>query len=276
MVTRAERWHIRTVFEWLFDSRAGYEAGPRPGAAGVDEETRRKDFARMMRPHNYAASLRRTGYYRRALGIARQVLGPSASFTGEHMLMKAALNGPEIPWRQDEAFRSEGTREISISMPLQAVDEANGCMRFIPGSHLGPVLRHRSPGNDPRIRGLECCEGFDEASAVACPLPAGGVTVHAGRTLHASGANRSSAARYSYVLNFAVPIRFGAPAGYFPWLEEKETARRERFEGWLNKSGGVFYESWCVVRRIEEGKLGRLLARMFGKGRAMRPVAQEK
>ena len=66
----------------------------------------------------------------------------------------------------------------------------------------GPVLRHRSPGNDPRVTALECCDVFDPAQAQPCPLPPGGAAIHHCRTLHCAGPNASDVPRLAYILAF--------------------------------------------------------------------------
>lgn len=64
--------------------------------------------------------------------------------------------------------------------------------------------------------------------AVACPLPAGGITIHRNRTAHYAGANTSDIPRRALILgtgrgNHAYP---GTRA--FPWNEIKQTARDQR------------------------------------------------
>jgi hypothetical protein len=135
-------------------------------------------------------------------------------------------------------------------MPLQPVDEVNGCMTFIPGSHRQGILRHGNPNNDPRIHAVECIEGFDPAEAVSCPLPAGGCTIHSGRTLHAAGPNRSDQPRFAYVLIFHTPPEPAQNPKSFPWLKDKNTARMHRTKRWLQQ-GGKFMILWRVFRNKE-------------------------
>jgi len=277
VATTAETSHIRGVVEKLFAARAGYEEGAHFNFAGADDDPAAPSFPQIIAPHNYAASLRRTDYYKRASAIARQILGPEARFGGDHTLLKPALNGPVTPWHQDEAFRNPNSeyREISIWMPLQPVNEVNGCMQFIPGTHRGPILPHRSQNNDPRAHALEACEGVDLAAAVSCPLPAGGCTIHTGRTLHAAGPNRSTAPRLAYVLNFVIPPVPALSPRSFPWLEEKETARLKRMRVWMRR-GGVFVETWRLVKRTEPRDYGRLLSELMRKASRLRTLCSRR
>jgi ectoine hydroxylase-related dioxygenase (phytanoyl-CoA dioxygenase family) len=166
--------------------------------------------------------------------------------------MKPPIEGPPTPWHQDEAFKDPKFEcdEISIWMPLQPVNDVNGCMMFIPGTNRGEVLPHRTPGNDPKVHAIECYEGFDPASAVSCPLPAGGCTIHSGRTVHGAGPNRSDAPRYAYVLIFQGLYRPAKSPRSFPWLEGKATDRMERKQKWMSK-GGKFVSTWRWLRDKE-------------------------
>ena len=77
---------------------------------------------------------------------------------------------------------------------LEDVDEANGPLMVIPGTHRGPVLDHTSNGvfagainpDDP---------AFDREKIVTLTGKAGSMTVHHARLLHGSAPNRSDRAR---------------------------------------------------------------------------------
>jgi len=258
--------YIRGVIERLFQRRTGHNEGAHFNFAGDDDDPDAPQFPQILVPCNYEEGLRKTGLFRQAFAIARQILGPEARFVGDHTLNKPALNGPETPWHQDEAFRDPNFdyEEVSIWVPLQSVGETNGCMQFIPGTHRAELLPHRSPNGDRRAHALECSGGFDLRDAVSCPLPAGGCTIHTGRTLHATGPNHSSMPRLAYVLNFSIPPRPAAKARTFPWLEEKETARMERNRAWMRR-GGFFVKSWRLIKRTEPRDYGKMVSRMMRK-----------
>ena len=231
--------YIRGVLVELFESKTGYEQGLHFNMIGAEDDSNAPSIPQILRPQMLAASLRETEFHRTATAVAREILGPKAEFKLDHVLMKPAINGPATPPHQDEAFHdpSYDCNEISIWMPLQPVDDVNGCMEFYPRTHLGEILPHRSPNNDPRIHGLECWEGFDPAQKVACPIPAGGCTIHFGRTLHSAGQNRSQAPRYAYVLIFEISPVFTGRAKPFPWNQEKDTPRMKRETAWRRRQG---------------------------------------
>jgi ectoine hydroxylase-related dioxygenase (phytanoyl-CoA dioxygenase family) len=93
-----------------------------------------------------------------------------------------------------------------VWIPLQDVSLEMGCMEFIPGSHLGPVLPHHPRGHDAAAH-MMVADGVDPASAVACPLRAGGATIHTPRTLHRTGPNRSEHPRLAWIVEFSPSSR---------------------------------------------------------------------
>jgi len=233
---------LREIFHRLFTGGAGWRQGAQFDLAGADDGQRPAALPQLLNPAEFAPELRGTRFRANALAIARQLLGATVEPWFEHAILKPAQIGAATPWHQDEAHRDDpGTdyEQISIWMPLQEATEANGCMRYIAGSHRGPVLEHRSPNNDPRITALECIGRFDSGLAVHCPLPAGGAALHHCRTLHSAGPNQSNLPRCAYVLAFRGPERPNPDFRGYPWNAEKHTAAQERRDSWENRGGRV-------------------------------------
>lgn len=237
----AEVTLLREIFQRLFKDGAGWKKGAQYDLAGTDDGRPAK-LPQLLNPVEFAPELRETEFRANALAIARQLLGPEAEPWFEHAILKPPHYGAETPWHQDEAHRDDpGTdyEQISIWMPLQEATQANGCMRYIAGSHRGPILEHRSPNNDPRITALECVGGFDSTKAAYCPLPPGGAAVHHCRTLHGAGANQSDLPRCAYILAFRGPARPNPEFHGYPWNTTKQTAAQERRVTWEKRGGFV-------------------------------------
>ena len=217
------------VYDRLFEQRVGWDKGDFFDFAGPDTPGSTPVLPQLIEPSQYEPSLRNTIFRSNALAVARQLLGPSAELVFEHAMLKPARIGAETPWHQDEAFFPIYTnyQSITIWMPLQPVDLANGCMEFIAHSHTGAVLPHRRINNDPRLHGLEVC-GANVGQPVSCPLPAGGATVHHCRTLHHAGPNVSGGPRRAYALGFGVRSREYTLRTEFPWNAERTSPRDKR------------------------------------------------
>ncbi len=240
------------VYDRLFADKAGRAQGAHFDMVGKDDDNAEPVSPQIINPVFFAPELKDTIFRKNALSVARQLLGPDAVGAFEHAIRKPPLIGAPTPWHQDEAFRrnhAPGYNEISIWMPLQPVDETSGCLQFVSGVHRGPVLSHRSPGNDPTVHALECVDDFASAKVVPVPLSAGGCTIHHCRTPHRAGANRSNGPRRAYILGFEVPTK-GVPkmSPEFPWNLEKQTANKKRKQAWRMR-GGVFVEVGRKIRR---------------------------
>lgn len=239
----AELDRIRAILRGLFEQQAGRDEGNQLDMLGPDRAGSGPVQPQIVKPSLYAPELLHTPHFHRLQALARQLLGADAQFLFDHSILKPAGTVAATPWHQDEAhgddphFRHE---QISFWMPLQDVAEENGCMRYVPGSHRGPLLPHRSPGDDPRIHALECLPGsFDESAAVSRPAPAGWCLLHAGRTLHSALPNRTGADRLVYVLVFRSPPVPRRESVRFTWLSAKRTASLERGLRWRNRGGFV-------------------------------------
>jgi len=251
ITTAEEVVRLRVVFGRLAETRAGFNEGAQFDLVSGDDSNGPLTLLEIMNPVDYAPELRNTLFHINARAIAKQLLGRAAAPFFEHAIMKPARHGGATPWHQDEAYRADGNfnyRQLAIWMPLQPVDLQNGCMQYLPGTHHGPLLAHRSPNDNSRVHALECSPYLNANSAIACPLPAGGCTIHDGRTLHYAGPNYSHSARWAYILNFDLPPKPHWEKQAFPWNEEKQTAHALRREAWY-KQGGFVLDLYRRLRR---------------------------
>ena len=218
---------LRKTYDEMFEAKVGFGEGNYFDFAG-DETSDNFAYPQMLMPSSYRPELARTLLRSRALGIAKQILGSDAKFVLDHALRKPP-GGPATPWHQDVAFYPIGHRfdTFTIWVALDDVDRRNGCMEFIPGSHEGPLLKHRSINNDPRIHGIETLEA-DHSLAVSCPLRAGGATLHHRNTLHYTAPNVTNEARRAYALIFGIKTNTVFVRTEHPWMAEKKTGRIER------------------------------------------------
>ena len=231
ITTPGEVAWLRTIYDDLFQRRAGRDEGNQFDLGGTDEEGKVAALPQILNPARYAPELKQGLFRINALAIARQLLGPETQATGDHAIFKPAGIGAPTPWHQDEAYwdPSKFYRSMSFWIPLQEATKENGCLWFVPGSHYLEVATHHSIGGDSRIHGLELADGAaDTSRAVACPLLPGGATIHTNRTLHYAGPNRTGIPRRALILGFGLPAETRETPRQFPWNEIKQTARAER------------------------------------------------
>lgn len=139
------------------------------------------------------------------LDMVEQLIGPDLILWITRVLCKPAGDGHEVPWHQDGQYwpiRPLGT--CSVWIALDAVDRHNGCMRFIPGSHLRESLyRHRVSDRENLVLNQEVVpDEFDESLAVDVELEPGQMSLHDVRMIHGSLANTSERRRAGLILRY--------------------------------------------------------------------------
>ena len=231
ITTAAEVKSLQGIYDQLFANKAGRDQGDHLDLLTTDEDEQTPVLPQILNPSKYAPALAQTQLRVNAEAIARQLLGPKSSFSGEHAILKPPHTPVATPWHQDEAYADPNWdyNYINIWIPLQEATLENGCMQFVPGSHHQEVLSHHPIGNDPRVIGLEVDNPETVVKdAVACPLAAGGATIHDGRVLHYTGPNLSDQPRRAYILMFRTPPVRRTDARDFYWLTLQKTKWQER------------------------------------------------
>lgn len=129
--------------------------------------------------------------------VLTTLLGPDTMIQTTKLNTKAPGGGQAVEWHQDWAFYPHSNDSmLAFGLMLEDVDEANGPLQVIPGSHKGPVLAHTNKD------GVFCGAvdpddpDFDYAKAVTLTGKAGDMTVHHVRMLHGSSPNNSDRNRY--------------------------------------------------------------------------------
>jgi len=228
LATPDEVSSLRVMYERLFNDRTGWKDGNFLDFAGPDDE--KPCLPQILMPSLYEPALRVSPLHQRCLSIAQQLLGSAAEFHFDHVITKPPQGGVPTPWHQDMAFYTTYSthRTITFWVALQEVTRESGCLRFVPGSNHGPLLKHRHLHDDPRIHGLEAI-GVNDTSAVYCPLLPGGATIHHNMTLHGAGANTSRAPRWAYAMGFGVRSSTPVVPREFAWNRVSCTARNGRY-----------------------------------------------
>jgi hypothetical protein len=187
---------------------------------GINDRKLGEVTRQIMEPSAYHPTFRINEATRVGMRLAKALLDverPRIAFS--MLIYKEPGQTAETPWHQDFAyaqmpFTAAGSNipydeSVQFWVPLDDVDEDNGCMHFLPGGHLDPLHQHFVAGGAPddpgRLLAIRDPERtLDLSKAVACPLPAGGATVHSFGTPHFTGGNRTSdRRRRAYIFNIS-------------------------------------------------------------------------
>ncbi|HLT01603.1 MAG TPA: phytanoyl-CoA dioxygenase family protein [Geminicoccaceae bacterium] len=152
-------------------------------------------LTRIKLPHRQHPVYDETLKSARIKGVLQDLLGPDVALQTSKLNTKAPGGGAAVEWHQDWAFYPHTNDDmLALGLMLEDVDESNGPLMVVPGSHKGPVLSHHNNGvfcgaidpDDPL---------FEKERAVTLTGKAGDMTVHHVRALHGSAPNRSDRPR---------------------------------------------------------------------------------
>lgn len=150
---------------------------------------------RIKTPHLHDPEYARAARHPEIVEALTDLWGTVRFDTGK-LNMKSAGFGAPVEWHQDWAFYPHTNDDLAaVGIMLDDVDEDNGPMLVLPGSHRGAIYDHH--GADGRFCGAidpAACS-LDLARAVPCLGKAGSITVHHARLVHGSATNLSGKQR---------------------------------------------------------------------------------
>lgn len=104
---------------------------------------------------------------------------------------------PGTAWHQDARYiPSDQLSAISLWLPLQAINDHNSPIKFIPGSQNLCLFQQPQPAHRAPL-GLSM-----SSETVATPMAFGDATIHHPWTLHGSRSNRTGENRYALIINY--------------------------------------------------------------------------
>jgi ectoine hydroxylase-related dioxygenase (phytanoyl-CoA dioxygenase family) len=160
----------------------------------------------VMLPRRYYAPWQESVYEQRAHSIAEQLCGAGMTYDYDQLLAKRPFKDDAVfGWHQDLAYWPTETPDTRTATCWLAIDDStaqNGCMRFVSGTHLTPLRKHRPlHGDRDKSHTLVCDVEKGDVVSLA-PIRRGDVTVHNERVMHGSGGNKTAGWRRAYVCAF--------------------------------------------------------------------------
>jgi len=181
---------------------------------GTDREARRFRIVQGSPSHVWK-DVNDARFRRWMFAFASALMGEKVEFWYDQFLAKPPHDGATTYWHQDEGYwgRNLDDRGVTCWLPLDDVDEKNGCMHFIDAGHKDGVLEHHQPEHIQSD--LLTCEP-DLSRQVACPIPAGSVTFHHGKTPHMTTSNQTD--RWRRVITTHMRVEGTEGEGdHYPW-----------------------------------------------------------
>jgi phytanoyl-CoA hydroxylase len=182
--------YIGTVVPTLPDAAAFYEVKGKP-----------ETLKQMQHMGDHDAWFKAYQKHPAWVGLAAALIGEEAYAEQPEWFCKPAGNQLPTPPHQDNYyFNLTPPNVLTIWMAMEPVDEANGCLRYVPGSHLRGIRPHGKSNVVGFSQGITDWSAADEAKEVPIVLAPGDVAVHHGNTIHRAEINRSTRPRIAYAM----------------------------------------------------------------------------
>ena len=152
----------------------------------------------------YVGLAGRSGLFRRAVrdsrlvDILEAIIGPNVEFLSDKVVFKDTERHTASPWHQDWPYW-EGAHKISVWVALDDATPENGCLKFMPGSHLGSQVHDGASSDGSGFGHRVRADMVDEDAAVTVPLEAGSAVFFHDLTMHSSHPNTVRGERWTWV-----------------------------------------------------------------------------
>jgi ectoine hydroxylase-related dioxygenase (phytanoyl-CoA dioxygenase family) len=141
------------------------------------------------------------------LDLVEPLVGPDIALWTSHFISKDPFTGRATPWHEDSAYWNgrfdSYDRIVTVWLALSPSNRQNGCMRVIPGSHLGGGFHDNYVPTDMSVQTFHAeIPDVDESQAVDFELERGEFSLHDGRIVHGAKPNTSPTRRTGYTMRY--------------------------------------------------------------------------
>lgn len=142
------------------------------------------------------------------LDLVEPITGPNIGLWSSHFISKPPFSGKATPWHEDSAYWAGriSTMEnvVTVWLALDRVDEENGAMKVVPGTHrAGGQSEYEAVDGEENIFVEQIrTDLVDERQAVAFELEPNQCSLHDSRIVHGAPANTSSRRRAGYTMRY--------------------------------------------------------------------------
>lgn len=140
------------------------------------------------------------------LDYVEQVLGPNFYMWASNFFIKEPRTLESVTWHQDAYYWPlEPHESCTVWLAFDDVDEENGGMQLIPGSHTRGIIEHnRLDASGSSVLGLECdTSRFDLSTVETVCMRAGEISIHSDQLVHGSPGNPSARRRAGLTVRYS-------------------------------------------------------------------------
>ena len=162
-------------------------------------------------------------------GLAETLIGEEAHCQSPEWFNKPpGVEHPTPPHQDNYYFNLTPPHVLTIWLALDPVDEENGCLRYVAGSHREGFRTHARSNVLGFSQGITDYSASDEAREVLIRLQPGDAAVHHGMTIHRADPNRSQTrSRRSFAMVFKGVSCRRDERGYARYLDALKTQHND-------------------------------------------------
>lgn len=199
--------HVRDIVEGRVKLTDPHEIRMEPDAEeqGLLTPENRYDYLFKIGHHMHHCDemFRYSAAHPRIVAVLQALIGPDIKCVQTMFIDKPPNIGVGQPFHQDSWYLKTDPDTLTAAwVACDDVDEENGCLRVIPGSHKEPIHQHEKP-EDPAKRIYAEVAGSEERAKVVLPLKKGSGVLFPGHMLHSSGNNHTTRKRRAFVAHYA-------------------------------------------------------------------------
>ena len=156
-------------------------------------------------PDRLLPSFDRLVRHPKLIAAVSPLLGPDLMVWSGGLFIKEANSSKVVTWHQDLNYWGlDEVNEVTAWVALSPSNIANGCMRFVPGSHQRSLVPHKDTFDENNLlsRGQEITVDVNDADGVNVILEPGQASLHHGHLFHASGPNTTDQRRVAAAIRF--------------------------------------------------------------------------
>ena len=167
------------------------------------------------------------------LDYVEDIVGSNVVCWATHYFCKLPGDDKGVSWHQDCSYWPlTPSKTVTVWLAIDDAVRKNGCMQFIPGSHVHGHLAWKESDVVERNVLSQTIPGADQyGEPVDIELRAGEISMHSDLLIHGSLPNRSNMRRCGLTLRYCPPdVR-----AYWDWSKQSITCRGKDMDGhWAN------------------------------------------
>jgi len=200
LITAEEVQRYSLIYDRFLDGTINTGKNRGDLGAGLGQPGISEAITQIMWPSDFMPELLEMVYHQKVAAISRALQGDDLEFDFDMLISKAPETNTPTPWHQDAAYwvHMPDKRAVSGWLALDFATKENGCMWYVPGSHLLPLRPHRFAAQEGGALTCDCSE--DEG--VALEIRPGSCVFHHGHVIHYSRGNSTKGNRRAFIVNF--------------------------------------------------------------------------